>query len=132
MGSLPETCPRPSFGWQAGTFLELFAPTAVVQEFRQARPTTLSHEPPPSPVSCASLSHAMRESDWRVWLDGLPLTRPQLQDVQAQLQRQIVLIEGRLSTAIWQRDTPGQRAFRIELNELNSKLMLIHTRVNAA
>ncbi|UQN08591.1 hypothetical protein [Deinococcus sp. QL22] len=74
----------------------------------------------------------MRESDWRLWLEGLPLTRPQLHEVQAELQRQIALTEARLSAALWQGNKQSQRTLRIELNELNSKLMLIQTRVNAA
>jgi hypothetical protein len=71
----------------------------------------------------------MRESDWRAWLDGLPTTRSGLHEVEAELNWQVVAMEAQLTAAVWQRQRGDERAKRIELNELNSKLMLIHSQL---
>lgn len=73
----------------------------------------------------------MREVEWRAWLESLPSDRSQLQDVRAELAREVAMIEARLTAAIWQRHKSDERAVRIELNELNSKLMLIHSQLKA-
>ncbi|WP_256566056.1 hypothetical protein [Deinococcus sp. QL22] len=40
--------------------------------------------------------------------------------------------EARFKTAVWRDDKPAERAARIRLNDLNSQLLLIHTRVQVA
>ncbi|MFB9991566.1 hypothetical protein ACFFLM_06245 [Deinococcus oregonensis] len=64
----------------------------------------------------------MRDSDWQMWLEGLPTTRPELRELQTQVERQVVWAEAQLNTAIWHRDKREERVKRVELNDLNSKL----------
>ncbi|WP_019011454.1 hypothetical protein [Deinococcus aquatilis] len=72
----------------------------------------------------------MRESDWRAWVDSLPSSRPQLQEVQAHLERQAVLAEVRLTAAIWKGGRKAEeRTVRVELNDLNSQLLFIRTQL---
>ncbi|UQN04881.1 hypothetical protein [Deinococcus sp. QL22] len=59
----------------------------------------------------------------------MPSTRPHLHEVGAELERQAVVTEAQLRAAIWQGNKAQERAARIQLNELNSKLLLIHARV---
>ncbi|WP_019010227.1 hypothetical protein [Deinococcus aquatilis] len=74
----------------------------------------------------------MKESGWQIWLDGLPSSRPQLQEVQANLERQVVFIEARLA-AIGQGDRQAEeRALRVKLSTLRSQLTFIHMRMDAA
>lgn len=73
----------------------------------------------------------MKESDWRAWLESLPSSRPHLHQIKAELERQVTDTETRLRAATWQGNRAEDRALRIELNDLNSKLLLIHSRVKA-
>jgi hypothetical protein len=73
----------------------------------------------------------MRESEWRTWLQGLPAGRAPLQSVQAELEWQAMATEARLTEAVWQRNRASERAIRIELNELNSKLLLIRSQLKS-
>jgi len=71
--------------------------------------------------------------EWQRWLSSLPADLLGLQSVQADLERQIIQAETRLKRAVGQgHDRVEERAARVELTELNSKLMTIQTRLTAA
>ncbi|MDB5046879.1 MAG: hypothetical protein JWQ08_2929 [Deinococcus sp.] len=64
-------------------------------------------------------------------MQGLPAGRAPLQSVQAELEWQAMATEARLTEAVWQRNRASERAIRIELNELNSKLLLIRSQLKS-
>ncbi len=75
----------------------------------------------------------MKAVEWQQWLSALPTDLPQLQTLQADLGRQIVQAETRLRTAVGRgNDRAEERAARVQLTELNSKLMTVQTRLTAA
>ncbi|MFB9992500.1 hypothetical protein ACFFLM_11030 [Deinococcus oregonensis] len=75
----------------------------------------------------------MKASEWQQWLSSLPADLVGLQALQADLGRQIVQAEARLRRAVSRgNDRIEERAARVELTELNSKLMTIQTRLTAA
>ncbi|UQN09295.1 hypothetical protein [Deinococcus sp. QL22] len=75
----------------------------------------------------------MRAGDWQHWLNSLPCDAVHLAGVETDLQRQIVLAEARFRAAVWLgNNRVEERAARVEVIELNSKLMAIQMRVNVA
>lgn len=75
----------------------------------------------------------MKAVEWQQWLSSLPTDLAGLQLVRADLHREIVRAETRLRTAVNQGKSRGEeRAARVELTELNSKLMTVQTRLTAA
>lgn len=75
----------------------------------------------------------MKAVEWQRWLSSLPADLLGLQAVRADLERQVLQAETRLKTAVGQgKDRAEERAARVELTELNSKLMTIQTRLTAA
>ncbi|UQN08234.1 hypothetical protein [Deinococcus sp. QL22] len=75
----------------------------------------------------------MRAGDWQQWLNSLPCDTVDLAEVETDLQRQIVLAEARFRAAVWLGyNRVEERAARIEIMELNSKLIAIQMRVNVA
>ncbi|WP_019010489.1 hypothetical protein [Deinococcus aquatilis] len=75
----------------------------------------------------------MKAAEWQRWLSSLPVDLPGLQAVQEDLGRQIVQAETRLRSAVGRgNDRLEERAARVELTELNSKLMTVQTRLTAA
>ncbi|MFB9991095.1 hypothetical protein ACFFLM_03735 [Deinococcus oregonensis] len=83
------------------------------------------------PLSAFFRLSLMRESEWRAWLQSLPTGRARLQGVQAELEWQVTATDARLTAAVWQGNKAGERAIRIELNELNSKLLLIRSQIKS-
>jgi hypothetical protein len=75
----------------------------------------------------------VKAAEWQRWLSSLPANVADLQALQADLGRQIVQAEARLRTAVSRgNDRAEERAARVQLTELNSKLMTVQTRLTAA
>lgn len=75
----------------------------------------------------------MRAADWQQWLGSLPGDAVGLQQIEAELHRQIVLAEARFRAAVWQgNNRVEERAARVQVIELNSKLMATRTRSSVA
>ncbi|THF69983.1 hypothetical protein E7T06_09515 [Deinococcus sp. Arct2-2] len=75
----------------------------------------------------------MKAVEWQRWLASLPTDLAGLQMIRTDLQKEIVQAETRLRSAVNQGKNRGEeRAARVELTELNSKLMPVQTRLTAA
>lgn len=84
-------------------------------------------------VAAAPHRASVRAVEWQRWLSSLPTDLAELRAVQADLGRQIVQAEARLRRAVnLGKNRLEERAARVELTELNSKLMAIQTRLTAA
>lgn len=75
----------------------------------------------------------MTAAAWQTWLRSLPVSPLELQQVTAGLQREVKQAERRLAEVL---ATGGSsrthRQASIELNELNSKLLLLQDRLKVA
>ncbi|MFB9994813.1 hypothetical protein ACFFLM_22935 [Deinococcus oregonensis] len=75
----------------------------------------------------------MRARDWQQWLNDLPGDAVGLQQVETELHHQIVLSEAKFRATVWLGSSRAEeRLARLELTELNSKLMAIQMRSNVA
>ncbi|UQN10124.1 hypothetical protein [Deinococcus sp. QL22] len=75
----------------------------------------------------------MKTGEWAVWVNHLPAEPSELQQVVAQLQRQVGQAEDRLANVlIMGGNSQAHRYTRIEIAELNSKLLWLQRQVPRA
>jgi hypothetical protein len=102
-----------------------------VRVSRQVSLSNLSHDLLSLPHPAVYLA-AMKEREWRVWLNNLPSERDPLQQLRLEIGHQAVLAESRIDALQWERvSKPQERALRVAVNEFNSQLLLLDTRIKA-